>query len=84
MKTGYLYAAVALTAALLPLAAVCTRSRPVDGLVALELAGATATLTVVCLAVGLQSTATTSLALIMAITTWAGGMVMARFLDRDP
>ncbi|HET6635684.1 MAG TPA: monovalent cation/H+ antiporter complex subunit F [Streptomyces sp.] len=84
MKTAYLYAAIALTAGFLPLVAVCMRARPIDGLVALELGGAMATVTVVCLAVGFQSTSTTGLALIMAVTTWAGSLVVARFLDRDP
>lgn len=84
MKPGFLWAALALTAGFLPLAVVCTRARPIDGLVALELGGATATMTVVCLAVGFQSSSTAGLALILAITTWVGSLVIARFLDRDP
>lgn len=84
MRTAFLYAAIALTAGMLPLVVVCVRARPVDGLVALELGGATATVTVVCLAVGFQSSSMTGVALVMAITTWAGSLVMARFLDRDP
>jgi multisubunit Na+/H+ antiporter MnhF subunit len=84
VKAAYLYAAIALIAGFLPLVAVCVRARPIDGLVALELGGAMATMTVVCLAVGFQSSSTSGLALVMAITTWAGGLVIARFLDRDP
>jgi multisubunit Na+/H+ antiporter MnhF subunit len=84
VKTAYLYAAIALTAGFLPLVAVCVRARPVDGLVALELGGAMATTAVVCIAGGVQSSATGGLALIMAIATWAGSLVVARFLDRDP
>lgn len=84
MKTAYLVAAIVLTAGLVPPAVVCARSEPIDGLAALELAGAVVTLVVVCLAVGYRSSAAAGIALIVAITTWTGGMVTARFLDRRP
>ena len=55
----FLAAGAVLFATLLPLAAVAVRASPIDGLVALEVAGVLGTLALVCLAVGLQSTATT-------------------------
>jgi len=75
---------VLLLLALLPLAAVAMRATPEEGLVALELGGAVTTLAVVCLAVGLDSTAVTGLAVVTAVMTWAGGLVFARFLERAP
>lgn len=84
MNPVFVAGAVALLLALLPLAFVAMRASPVDGLVALEIGGAVTTLAVVCLGVGLDSTATTGLAVITAVMTWAGGMVFARFLEREP
>ena len=76
--------ATVLVLALLPLAYVAMRARPEDGLAALELAGVLATVAVVCLAVGLNSTAFTGLAVITAVMTWLGGLVFTRFLDHQP
>ena len=76
--------AIALLVALLPLAYVAMRALPEDGLVALEQAGVLTTVGVVCLAVGLHSTAFTGLAVITAVMTWLGGLVFTRFLDHEP
>ncbi|WP_306187306.1 monovalent cation/H+ antiporter complex subunit F [Streptomyces sp. MK5] len=84
MKEGFLIAASALLAGLLPLLAVGMREPPVDGLVALELAGATTTLALVCVAVGTGSSSATGVALLMALLSWVGGLLFARFLDRTP
>ncbi|MFR0357354.1 MrpF/PhaF family protein [Streptomyces sediminimaris] len=84
MKQGYLIAASALLLGLLPLLAVALRERPADGLVALELAGAVITLALVCVAVGTQSSAATGVALVTAVLSWVGGLLFARFLDRNP
>lgn len=84
MSSVFVACAVALFLALLPLAYVAMRGSPEEGLVALELAGAVTTLAVVCLAVGLESTAVTGLAVVTAVMTWAGGMVFTRFLDHQP
>ncbi|WP_316740800.1 monovalent cation/H+ antiporter complex subunit F [Streptomyces sp. MK7] len=84
MKEGFLIAASALLAGLLPLLAVGMREPPVDGLVALELAGATTTLALVCVSVGTGSSSATGVALLMALLSWVGGLLFARFLDRTP
>ena len=84
MNPVFTTGAIALLLALLPMAYVAMRGRVEDGLVALQLAGALATIAVVCLGVGLGSTAFTGLAVITAVMTWVGGLVFARFLDRRP
>jgi multisubunit Na+/H+ antiporter MnhF subunit len=81
---AYLVAATALVAGLLPCLVVCARARPIEGLVALELAGATTTLALLCLAEGFNRTTYFGVAVIAAVLTWAGGLVFARFLGRKP
>lgn len=84
MNPVFTAGAIVLVLALLPLALLAMRGRPEDGLVALELAGALTTVAIVCLAVGLNSTSFTGLAVITAVMTWLGGLVFARFLDHEP
>lgn len=80
----YLAAALVLLAGWVPLAAVCVRARAIDGLVALEVAGALATVVLVCLAVGLRQSSFSGLALISAVCVIVSGLVFARFMDRLP
>ncbi len=80
----YLAAALVLLGAWIPVAAVCVRARAIDGLVALETAGALTTLVLVCLAVGLHQSSFGTLALITAVCVIMSGLVFARFLDRRP
>ncbi|WP_324788267.1 monovalent cation/H+ antiporter complex subunit F [Streptomyces sp. H51] len=84
MRREFLIAAAVLLAGMVPPALVTARGRPVDGLVALELGGIMATLALVCVAVGTQSSAATGVALITAVLSWVGGLLCARFLDRSP
>ena len=56
--------------------------RPIDGLVALEAAGAVATLTLICLSVGLGESILFTVAVIAAVASWIGCLVFARFLGR--
>ncbi|HET7568712.1 MAG TPA: monovalent cation/H+ antiporter complex subunit F [Gaiellaceae bacterium] len=79
---AFTVAATALVALLAPLALVAALRRPVDGLVALELAAALATLALVCLGVGLHSSVYFGVAVICALLGWVGGLVYARFLGR--
>jgi multisubunit Na+/H+ antiporter MnhF subunit len=72
---------VLLVALLLP-AWVCARARPLDGVVALELFGATTTLTLLCLAEGYHRGAYFGVALVSSILSWVGGLVIARLLAR--
>ena len=67
-----------------PCLAVCMLGAPIDGLVALELAGALTTLALLCLAEGFHRGTYFGVGLVCAVLTWAGGMVIARFLARGP
>jgi multisubunit Na+/H+ antiporter MnhF subunit len=79
---AFLIAATVLIAALAPLLAVASWRRPIDGLVALEAAGATATLILLCLSVGLGQPTFFTVPIIAAVASWIGCLVFARFLGR--
>lgn len=79
---AFLIAATVLVAALAPLLVAASRRRPIDGLVALEAAGAVATLTLLCLSVGLGEPTFFTVTVIAALASWIGGLVFARFLGR--
>lgn len=76
-------AATILVAALGPLLVVASLRRPIDGLVALEAAGALLVLALVCLAVGLHQTSVfDTLPVVATVVSWTGGILIARFLGR--
>jgi len=79
---AYQLAATALALGIAPCALVCARSRPVDGLVALALAGVLATLALLCLAEGYHRGTYFTVALVCAVLSWVGGLVVSRFLSR--
>ena len=79
---AFLVAATALLAGLLPLGIVAVLRRPVDGLVALELAGAITVLTLLCFAEGFHQSSYYTVPVVAAVATWTGGLVFARFLGR--
>lgn len=79
---AFLLAATVLIAALAPLLVAASLRRPVDGLVALELAGCVVVLVMVCLSVGLHESFLFVLAVVAAVVSWIGGLVFARFLGR--
>jgi multisubunit Na+/H+ antiporter MnhF subunit len=79
---AFLIAATVLIAALAPLLLAASVRRPIDGLVALEAAGAVATLALVCLSVGLGESIFFTVAVIASVALWIGGLVFARFLGR--
>ena len=81
---AYLLAATVLIAAIAPCALVCLLAPPIDGLVALELAGALATLALLCMAEGFHRGTYFGVGLVCAVLTWVGGLVIARFLARPP
>jgi multisubunit Na+/H+ antiporter MnhF subunit len=81
---AFLVAATALLVGLVPLGAVALRRRPIDGLVALELAGAVTVLVLLCLVEGFHRSSFFDVPVIAALTTWIGGLVFARFLGRWP
>ena len=79
---AFLIAATVLIAALAPLLAVASLRNPIDGLVALEAAGAILTLTLLCLSVGLGQPTFFTVPIIAAVASWIGCLVFARFLGR--
>jgi multicomponent Na+:H+ antiporter subunit F len=74
-------AALALLAGLVPCGVVCLRGGPVDRLIGLELAGTVDTL-ILLLAQAYDRAIYFDLALALALLSFAGGLVFARFLER--
>jgi len=79
---AFTIAAAALIAGYLPLLGVTLLRRPIDGLVALELGGALGVLALLCLAEGFHRAFEFELAVIAAVLSWIGGLVIVRFLGR--
>ena len=79
---AFTVAAAALIVGYVPLLAVAAARRPIDGLVALELGGSLGVLTLLCLAEGFHRAFEFELAVIAAVLSWIGGLVVARFLGR--
>jgi multisubunit Na+/H+ antiporter MnhF subunit len=75
-------AATALAAGFVPLGFVAVCRRPIDGLIALELAGTLTLLTLLCFAEGFHRSFEYDVAIVAAVLVWAGGLVFARFLGR--
>jgi multisubunit Na+/H+ antiporter MnhF subunit len=78
----WLWAAAVLSAALIPLAAVAVRRPPAEGLVALEAAGADATLVLLLLSEGTHRQAFVDLALVLGALSFVGAVAFVRFLER--
>jgi len=79
---AFIWAATALVIMVLPLLAIAVLRRPIDGLVALELAGVLLTLTLLCLAEGFHRSFEYTLAIMAAVLGTISGLVYARFLGR--
>jgi multicomponent Na+:H+ antiporter subunit F len=79
----WLVASLALLAGLIPCGFAVLRGGPVERLVALELAGTVETLVLLLLAQGYGRTTYADVALTLALLSFAGGLVFARFLERD-
>jgi multisubunit Na+/H+ antiporter MnhF subunit len=75
-------AATALVCGFVPLGFVAVRKRPLDALVALELAGALTVLSLLCFAEGFHRSFEYGVAVIAAVMSWVGGLVCARLLGR--
>jgi multicomponent Na+:H+ antiporter subunit F len=76
-------AAAALIAALVPCGWLCLRRSFAEGLVALQLAGILASLTVLLLAEAEGREPFADLALVLAVLSFAGTLLFARFLEED-
>jgi multisubunit Na+/H+ antiporter MnhF subunit len=75
-------AATALLAGFVPLLGVTVFRRPIDGLVALQLASALGVLSLLCFAAGFHRSFEYELAVVGAVMSWIGGLLVARFLGR--
>lgn len=79
---AFVIAATALLVALVPLLAITLVRRPIDGLVAVELAGAIVVLVLLCFAEGFHRSTYYDVPVIAAVLSWVSGIVYARFLGR--
>lgn len=75
-------AATVLLAGFVPIGFVALRARPIDGVIALELGGAIATLVLLCLAEGFHRSSYFDVPVIAALVVWLGALVYVRFLGR--
>jgi len=78
----WLIAALVLLVGFVPCLVVLWREPVADALVALNLGGTLATLEIVLLAEGFRRPELFDLALALALLSFAGGLVFARFLER--
>jgi multisubunit Na+/H+ antiporter MnhF subunit len=76
---AWLWAAAVLTAALVAPLWVAIRRPLLDGIVALQAAGANATLVLLLIAVGTEREPFGDLALVLAVVSFAGGLAFLRF-----
>ena len=79
---AFLLAAIVLLATLAPLLFVMVTADPIDGVVALELAGATIVLILLCLSEVYHRGVYFNVPMIAAAMVWVGSLVFARFLGR--
>ncbi len=75
-------AAGAVLVCFVPAGIVCMRGEAIDRLVGLELGGTLATVTLSLLAEGFHRLSFFDLPLTLALLSFAGGLVFARFLER--
>jgi multisubunit Na+/H+ antiporter MnhF subunit len=75
-------AGTVLVAGFAPLLWCAYTRRAIDALIALELAGSLTVLVLLCFAEGFHRPFESDMAVIAAVTAWAGGLVFARFLGR--
>jgi multicomponent Na+:H+ antiporter subunit F len=81
MNIWMLVAAVLLVG-VMPCGAVCLRRSPVEALVGLEAATMVLVLVLLVLSVGFDRSIYADVAVVMAVLSFAGGMVFARFMER--
>ena len=78
----WLVAASGLSLSLIPCALICLRGAPLHRLVGLEMAGVCESLVLLLLAEGFQRPLFYDLGLALALLSFGGGLVFARFLER--
>ena len=80
---AFAIAATALLLGFVPLGWVVLRGRPLDGVAALELGGAVATLVLLCLAEGFHRSSYFDVPVVCVVLTWIGAIVFARFFAKE-
>lgn len=83
MNEWILAAVVLLIGGMAPLGLVCLCSEAMEGLVALSLGGVIATLVLLLLAEGFHRQPFVDLAVALAVMSFIGSVVFARFLERE-
>jgi multicomponent Na+:H+ antiporter subunit F len=78
----WLLVAAVLLVGLIPCGAVCLRRSPVEALVGLEATTVVLVLVLLVLSVGFDRSIYADVAVVMAVLSFAGGMVFARFMER--
>lgn len=78
----WLIASLVLLVAIVPAGAVAFRSGPTSGLVSLQVAGSSVTLTLLLLSQGFARQPFVDLALIAAVMSFIGGVVLAGFIEQ--
>ncbi len=78
----WLIAALILSVGLVPCGIVCFRSSVLDSVVGLQLAGGVTASMILLLSVGSGRSPYADVALLLAILSFAGGLVFVRFLER--
>ena len=82
---GWFVAALALiVGGIVPCLVVCARATAAEGLVALQLAGELSALVLLLLAEGMGRQPFVDLALVLAVLSFVGTLVFARFMEREP
>ncbi|WNG26434.1 hypothetical protein F0U62_22200 [Cystobacter fuscus] len=79
---AWLVSAAVLLVALVPCAVTCLRGKPTDRLVGLEMGSIILTLEFILLAQGFHRVPFYDLAVALALLSFGGGLVFARFLER--
>jgi multisubunit Na+/H+ antiporter MnhF subunit len=80
---AFTIAATVLLVGFVPIGIVCISARELDGVVALELAGAVAALVFLCLGEGFHRSSYFTVPIVCAALTWVSGMVFVRFFARS-
>ena len=78
----WLWASLGMMVSLIPCAIVCLRGKPMDRLVGLEMAASVEALLMLLLAQGFHRISFYDLAVTLALLSFGGGLVFARFLER--
>jgi multicomponent Na+:H+ antiporter subunit F len=82
LSNPWLVAAAAVSATLAPCADMCLRGTPERRLVGLEMAGVLVTISMVLFTIGFGRAIFIDLPLALAIMSFGGGLVYARFLEK--